>query len=190
MCPIVYHSPTSQNCAVYKHLRFTQTGNSYFKMAAVHYGWMHHIMDNRTLEGFIHHHYYSFYYCISVREQIHQPEQPRWAAVWKKYLSGPLAAPQCRQCGNNYLTLPIPSRCVSIHLASPPSPYSSSRDARGLTFYASIVVANHHIIFPQSSNNPASIFKAWLNLDLDLQTCFYNGMDAYAKPWQEFVFSV
>ena len=35
MCPIGYHSPTSQNCAVYKHLRFTQTGNSYFKMAAV-----------------------------------------------------------------------------------------------------------------------------------------------------------
>ena len=50
--------------------------------------------------------------------------------------------------------------------------------------------ANHHIFFPQSSNNPASIFVAWLNLDFGIQTCFYNGMDAYAKTWLDLVFPV
>ena len=50
--------------------------------------------------------------------------------------------------------------------------------------------ANHHIFFPQSSNNPASIFIAWLNLDLGIQTCFYSGMDAYAKTWLDLVFPV
>ena len=60
----------------------------------------------------------------------------------------------------------------------------------GLIFYPNIVEANHHIFFPQSSNNPASIFIAWLNLDLGIQTCFYNGMDAYAKTWLGFVFPV
>ena len=47
-----------------------------------------------------------------------------------------------------------------------------------------------HIFFPQSSNNPASIFTAWLNLDVGIQTCFYNGMDTYTKTWLEFVFPV
>ena len=60
----------------------------------------------------------------------------------------------------------------------------------GLIFYANIVAANHHIFFPHTSNNPASIFIAWLNLDLGIQTCFYNGMDAYAKAWLELIFPV
>jgi len=51
----------------------------------------------------------------------------------------------------------------------------------GLIFYSNIVAANHHIFIPQSANNPASIFIAWLNLDLGIQTCFYNGMMHMAK---------
>ena len=60
----------------------------------------------------------------------------------------------------------------------------------GLIFYANIVEANYPIFFPQSSNDPASIFISWLNLDVGIQTCFYNGMDAYAKTWLEMVFPV
>ena len=52
------------------------------------------------------------------------------------------------------------------------------------------MAANHHIFFPQSSNNPASIFIAWLNLGLGIQTCFYSGMDAYARTWLDLVFPV
>ena len=33
-----------------------------------------------------------------------------------------------------------------------------------------------------------SIFIAWLNLDFGIETCFYNGMDAYTKTWLQFVF--
>ena len=32
------------------------------------------------------------------------------------------------------------------------------------------------------------MFIAWLNLDLGIETCFYNGMDAYVKTWLQFVF--
>ena len=52
------------------------------------------------------------------------------------------------------------------------------------------MAANHHIFFPQSSNNPAVTFIAWLNLDLGIQTCFYNGMNAYAKTWLDLLFPV
>ena len=39
-------------------------------------------------------------------------------------------------------------------------------------------------------NSLLSIFIAWLNLDLGIETCFYNGLDAYSKTWLQFVFPV
>jgi len=36
--------------------------------------------------------------------------------------------------------------------------------------------------------NPLIVFIAWLDLDLGIDTCFYEGMDAYAKAWLQFVF--
>ena len=29
---------------------------------------------------------------------------------------------------------------------------------------------------------------AWLNLDLEIATCLYDGMDKYSETWLEFVF--
>lgn len=56
----------------------------------------------------------------------------------------------------------------------------------GLIFYANIVRANHAVFFQTSSF--LSTFIAWLNLDLGIEVCFYNGLDAYAKTWLQFVF--
>ena len=33
-----------------------------------------------------------------------------------------------------------------------------------------------------------STFIAWLNLDLGIEICFYNGLDAYVKTWFQFLF--
>ena len=61
----------------------------------------------------------------------------------------------------------------------------------GLIFYANIARANKAIFFPHSTSNKLlSIFIAWLNLDLGIETCFYNGLDAYAKTWLQFLFPV
>ena len=35
-----------------------------------------------------------------------------------------------------------------------------------------------------------SVFLALLNLDFGIETCFYNGMDAYGKTWLQFVIPV
>jgi len=32
------------------------------------------------------------------------------------------------------------------------------------------------------------VFIAWLNLDLGIETCFFDGMDEYTKTWLQFVF--
>ena len=66
----------------------------------------------------------------------------------------------------------------------------------GLVFYANIVAVNSAIFFkPQTANIPTglianalSVFIAWLNLDLGIEACFYNGMDAYVKTWMQFAF--
>ena len=59
----------------------------------------------------------------------------------------------------------------------------------GLIFYANIVRANHATFFPPNTTNSfLSWFIAWINLDLGIETCFYNGLDAYVKTWLQFVF--
>ena len=52
-----------------------------------------------------------------------------------------------------------------------------------LVFYANIVGVNHTIFLPADSTVVFSMFIAWLNLDFGIETCFYDGMDAYSKTW-------
>ena len=104
-----------------------------------------------------------------------------------------LGSSQCKKCTNTFLALLIPFALAGVllvtllfllHLTV------AEGTLHGLIFYANIVEANHHIFFPQCSNNPASIFIAWLNLDLGIETCFYDGMDGYARAWLEYMFPV
>ena len=39
-----------------------------------------------------------------------------------------------------------------------------------------------------SKSSVFSVFIAWLNLDLGIDTCFYNGLDSYAKVWFQLAF--
>ena len=49
----------------------------------------------------------------------------------------------------------------------------------GLVFYANIFAMNSATFSPHS--NVLTVFIAWLNLDLGIETCFYDAMDAYTK---------
>ena len=61
----------------------------------------------------------------------------------------------------------------------------------GLIFYANIIRASQAVFFPPEINSSfLSMFIAWLNLDLGIETCFYDGLDAYAKTWLQFVFPI
>ena len=53
----------------------------------------------------------------------------------------------------------------------------------GLFFYANIIQANHQAFFPRATINFFTIFISWLNLDLGIETYFYDGMDIYAYSW-------
>ena len=59
----------------------------------------------------------------------------------------------------------------------------------GLIFYANIVQVNLDIFFPSETHARLwTAFIAWLNLDFGFTVCFYDGMDAYAKTWLQFIF--
>ena len=60
-----------------------------------------------------------------------------------------------------------------------------------LLFYANMIKLNETALFPNGVSIPVlSQFIAWLNLDLGIQTCFFNRLDGYWKTWLQFVFPV
>ena len=58
----------------------------------------------------------------------------------------------------------------------------------GLIFYANIVEINVSIFFSQSILNPMKVIVSFVNLDLGLPLCFYDGMDDADKAGLQFVF--
>ena len=116
-------------------------------------------------------------------------------------LSLALGSSRCLQCSNSYLSLLVAFAFAGIALVLLLLVMRLTVAAgtiNGLVFYANIIAVNPAIFFqPQITNVPAglianvlSVFIAWLNLDLGIETCLYNGMDAYVIIWMQFAFPV
>ena len=58
----------------------------------------------------------------------------------------------------------------------------------GFIFYTNIVAANSAIFFPSSEPSFPTVFVAWLNLDLGIDVCFFDGLDTYTKTWLQLIF--
>ena len=106
-------------------------------------------------------------------------------------LSLVLGSNRCLPCSNIYLSLLIVFAVAGFILVLfllACKLTVASGTINGLVFYANVVFLNKSTFFPAGARNPLTIFIAWLNLDLGIETCFYNGMDAYDKMWLQFVF--
>ena len=57
----------------------------------------------------------------------------------------------------------------------------------GFLLYVNGIIANMHAIFPPSASDIETVMLL-MNLDLGIETCFYNGMTEYAKTWLQFAF--
>ena len=57
-------------------------------------------------------------------------------------------------------------------------------------FYANVVSVSSTDVFPSSKFNLPAIFIAWLNLDIGVDVCFIDGLDAYTKTWLQLAFPV
>ena len=101
-----------------------------------------------------------------------------------------LGTSHCKQCTNYHLYLLVPFALMGVALVILLLVCKltvATGTLSGLLFYANIVGVNRTIFLPLESFN-LSVFIAWLNLDFGIETCFYNGMDAYSKTWLQFVF--
>ena len=102
-----------------------------------------------------------------------------------------LGSERCLPCSNKYLALLIPFTLAGPILVGCIKLLDltvSQGTMNGMIFYANVIQANHYIFLPWRSNNILSLFIAWLNLDLGVETCFFEGLDAYYKTWLQFVF--
>ena len=92
---------------------------------------------------------------------------------------------RCRpECSNNYISLLLPFALAGIALVTFILLLNltvATGTIHGLIFYANILTANHSLFLPPSTSNFQTAFISWLNLDLGIETCFYDGMDSYGK---------
>ena len=106
-------------------------------------------------------------------------------------LSLSLGSSRCMKCSNHWLFLLVPFMLAGLVLVAFLL-YLNLTVAvgtiNGLIFYANIIAANSSTFLPFSNPNLLTVFIAWLNFDLGLETCFFNGMNEYAKVWLQFAF--
>jgi len=104
----------------------------------------------------------------------------------KSGLSLVLGSTKCLQCSNLHIWLIIPFALAGVALVLLLLVCRLTVAAgtiNGLIFYANIVTVNRAIFFPPNETNILTVFIAWLNLDLGIETCFFDGMDEYVKSW-------
>ena len=95
----------------------------------------------------------------------------------------------CQNCSSIYLLLIIPiavSGALLVLLLFVLNLTVTDGTINGFILYVNIISINTPLFF----NNfiPTYTFISLANLDLGIQTCFYNGMDDYAKMWLQLAF--
>ena len=111
-----------------------------------------------------------------------------------------LGSNKCLECSNNFIALVVAFATAGITLVlfiKLLNMTVSQGTINGLIFYANIMWAYQNIFFSENHVNPThsglvflKIFIAWINLDLGVETCFANGLNAYMKTWLQFLFPI
>ena len=105
-------------------------------------------------------------------------------------LSTVFGSSNCKQCSNFYLLLIIPIAIAGVVLVMMLFTFNitiTNGIINTLIFYVNIISINYSL-FCIDSNSPDTTILSLLNLDLGIETCFYDGMDGYTKMWLQLVF--
>ena len=96
---------------------------------------------------------------------------------------------RCVQCSNNYLALLAAFAFAGVALVTIILILNMTvavGTIHGLILYANLIGANSPIFLP--TETVLRFFVFWVNLELGIETCFYDGMDSYAKVLLQLVF--
>ena len=162
--------------------------------------WMGTIYTNGTFEGLILHSGCPFDYCVEspVSVKLEDPNvqcnhnhSGALCGTCNDSYSIAFGTLHCLPCSNDYLALILPFALVGIVLVAILLLFKLSvaiGTMNGLIFYANIIQGSRSIFFPPGETNFLTVFIAWLNLDLGIETCFYDGMNTYVFTWLQFLF--
>ena len=109
----------------------------------------------------------------------------------QSHLSIMLGSNRCGACSNWYLFLLLVFILAGIVLVSVLMHLNFSVSVgtiNGLLFYANMVKLNEAFFFPNGSVPIVSQFISWLNLDLGIEVCLFDGLDGYWNTWLQFAF--
>ena len=109
-------------------------------------------------------------------------------------LSTIFGSSDCQQCTNVYLLLIIPIAVSGILLVIVMFVLNltvSEGTINPFILYFNILNIHNIPLFPSHSLvKPLHILITFANLNLGIESCFYNGMDDYTKTWLQFCFSI
>ena len=107
-------------------------------------------------------------------------------------LSMVFASSRCMKCTNVHILITIiviVAGIVLVVLLYVLNLTVTNGTINGIIFYANIVSINDSIFLVNDNVLKAlRVFISFTNLDLGIKTCFYNGMDSYAKMWLQLFF--
>ena len=165
--------------------------------------WMGALYDNKTYKGLILHPGCPFDYCVDtpvnmtiesdgLDVQCNYNHSGILCGSCKDDHSIALGTLHCIPCSNSYISLIVPFAFAGLALVAFLLLLNlsvSNGTINGLIFYANIIQANRSVFFPSKEQSDVlSVFIAWMNLDLGIETCFYDGMTIYAFTWLQFLF--
>ena len=106
-------------------------------------------------------------------------------------LSLALGSDRCLHCSNVYISLLLPftmAGVVLVFFIKFLNLTISQGTMNALIFYANVVSTNKYLYYNSTSINPTTLFIAWFDLDIGIETCFFNGLTAHIRTWLQFVF--
>ena len=109
----------------------------------------------------------------------------------QSHLSIMLGSNRCGTCSNWYLFLLPVFALAGIVLVAMLMFLKLSVSVgtiNGLLFYANMVKLNEAFFFPNGSIPVVSQFISWLNLELGIEVCLFDGLDGYWNTWLQFAF--
>ena len=107
-----------------------------------------------------------------------------------------LGSSRCLPCGNSHIPLFfvfVIAGVVLVVFIKLLDFTVTQGTLNGMIFYANVLWANKSIFFPSKEilhpvQHILQVFIAWLNLDVGIETCFFNGLNGYWKTWLQFLF--
>ena len=98
---------------------------------------------------------------------------------------------RCLHCSNRYLSLLIPIALAGLALVFGIKVLDitvSTGYINGLALYFNTIRPAWAVVVPKGHNSILSTIVAWTNLDIGIESCFFDGLTMYWKTWLQFLF--